>query len=162
MYKYFIPDEPDPGFVSDKVPSESVPSRGDIVPLYDISTYSISQLIHQQDMLHHLWVLAMDRNQRKRLLPRQLLVFPFQVPRIHSQTLILTLTAAVVQRAMEILFTIRKMARLFSVMNVKTGRISFAKGMEGQATCRRTKHLSETDVILKLSRKHSLGILKNG
>jgi hypothetical protein len=33
MYKYFVPDEPRIGFVSDKVPSAH--SRGDIVPLYD-------------------------------------------------------------------------------------------------------------------------------
>ena len=39
MYKYFVPDEPDDGeqirYVSDKVPSGSVKSRDDIVPLYD-------------------------------------------------------------------------------------------------------------------------------
>lgn len=43
---------------------------------------------------------------------------------------------------MEILFTIRKMVRLFSVRSIRTGLILHARGMEGQVTCQRTSPFS--------------------
>ena len=53
MYKYFVSDDLEPEsdsrriqFVSDKVPSEAVHSRDDIVPLYDDDGRLINPYFH--------------------------------------------------------------------------------------------------------------------